>query len=95
LLLTAAPALRDNRNAASDAGAPFYAIERRGRHAEAGRDLSHADVGIGQHGLGGLDVVLGECRRTALCGPRPGGGQAARVRSRIRLRSNSASAPNM
>ena len=29
-------------------------IERRGRDAEAVRDLGHADVGIGQQRLGGL-----------------------------------------
>ena len=40
-------------------------IERRGRQAEAVRDLSHADVRIGQHRLGGLDVVVREFRRTA------------------------------
>jgi hypothetical protein len=28
-------------------------------------DLGHADIGIGQHGLGGLDVVVGEFRRTS------------------------------
>ena len=37
----------------------------RGRHPEAVRDLSHADVGIGEHCLSGLDVVLREFRRTA------------------------------
>jgi Resolvase, N terminal domain len=30
-------------------------IERRGRDAKAVRDLRHADIGIGQHRLGGLD----------------------------------------
>ena len=54
-------------------------IERRRRDAEPLRDLSYSDLGIGEHRLGGLDVVVGEFR----------------VRSRIRLRSNSASAPNM
>jgi hypothetical protein len=29
------------------------------------RDLSHADVGIGEHRLGGLDVVVCEFRRAA------------------------------
>jgi hypothetical protein len=29
------------------------------------RDLSHADIGIGQHRLGGLDVVIREFRRPA------------------------------
>jgi hypothetical protein len=28
------------------------------------RNLSHADVGIGQHRLGGLDVVVGEFRQS-------------------------------
>jgi hypothetical protein len=41
------------------------AIERRGRHAEAVRDLGNADVGVGQQRLGGLDVVVREFRRTA------------------------------
>jgi hypothetical protein len=41
------------------------AIERRRGHAEAVRDLGHADVGIGQQRLGGLDVVVGEFRRPA------------------------------
>jgi hypothetical protein len=41
------------------------------------RDLSHADVGIGQHRLGGFDVVAGEFWRTASCAARaPRGGQA-------------------
>jgi hypothetical protein len=38
----------------------YVPIERRRRHAEAVRDLRHADVGIGKHRLGGLDVVVGE-----------------------------------
>ena len=41
------------------------AIERRRGHAEAVRDLCHADVGIGQQRLGGLDVVVGEFRRAS------------------------------
>jgi len=41
--------------------------------AETVRDLSHADVGIGEHCLGGLDVVLREFRRTAsICEPMSG-----------------------
>jgi hypothetical protein len=28
------------------------------------RDLRRADVGIGQHGLGGLDVGVGDLQRT-------------------------------
>ena len=35
------------------------AIERRGKDAETVRDLGHADVGISQQRLGGLDVVVG------------------------------------
>jgi hypothetical protein len=35
-------------------------IERRRRDAEAVRDLSHADVGIGEHRLDGLDVLLSD-----------------------------------
>jgi hypothetical protein len=71
-------------------------IERRRGHAEAVRDVRHADVGIGERRLGGLDVVVREFRRAA-----PGtanasrGGKIRLVRSRIRLRSNSANAPNM
>src|SRR4029077_9459123 len=41
------------------------AIERRRGHAEAVRDLGHADAGIGQQRLGGLDVVVGEFRRAS------------------------------
>jgi len=36
------------------------------------RDLRHADVGIGKHRLGGLDVVVGEFWRApsgAACAP--------------------------
>jgi hypothetical protein len=44
-------------------------IERRGGDAEAVRDLSDADVGIGQHRLGGLNVVVREFRRAASCAP--------------------------
>jgi len=33
-------------------------IQRRRRDAEPVCDLSHADVGIGEHRLGGLDVVV-------------------------------------
>jgi hypothetical protein len=29
------------------------------------RDLRHADIGIGEHRLGGLDVLVSEFRRTA------------------------------
>jgi hypothetical protein len=60
------------------------------------RDLSHADVGIGEQRLGGLDVVVREFRRPASgAASAPRGGKPAWVRSRIRLRSNSANAPNM
>jgi hypothetical protein len=40
-------------------------IEPRRRDAEPLRDLSYSDVGIGEHRLGGLDVVVGEFRRSA------------------------------
>jgi hypothetical protein len=39
------------------------------------RDLSYADVGISEHRLGGLDVVVRQFRRTtsgAACAPRSG-----------------------
>jgi hypothetical protein len=52
-------------------------IERRRGHPEAVRDLGHADVGIGQHRLGGLDVVVCEFRRTASgAASAPRGGEA-------------------
>jgi hypothetical protein len=35
------------------------------RDTEAMRDLSHADIGIGEHGLSGLDVLVGQFRRAA------------------------------
>src|SRR5215217_4813711 len=35
------------------------------RDTETLRDLCYGDVGIGKHRLGGLDVILGEFRRTA------------------------------
>jgi len=41
------------------------------------RDLIHADVGIGQRRLGGLDVVVREFRRTASgAASTPRGGKA-------------------
>ena len=41
------------------------------------RDLGDADVGIGQHRLGGLDVVIGEFWRTASrAAGAPSGGKA-------------------
>src|SRR3954447_27069575 len=52
-------------------------IERRRRDTKALRDLSNGDVRIGQHRLGGLDVILGEFRRTASGAAKaPGGGKA-------------------
>src|SRR6202171_1642716 len=52
-------------------------IERRRRDAEPLRDLSYSDVGIGEHRLGGLDVVVGEFRRSASrAASAPRGGQA-------------------
>ena len=41
------------------------------------RDLGHADVGIGEHCLGGFDVVVRQFRRTASCAANaPRGGEA-------------------
>jgi hypothetical protein len=54
-------------------------IERRRRDAEAVRDLRHADVGIGEHRLGGLDVVVGEFRRTASGAANASRGSEARL----------------
>src|SRR5271169_3550339 len=52
-------------------------IERRRRDAEPLRDLSYSDVGIGEQRLGGLDVVVGEFRRSASgAAGAPRGGQA-------------------
>ena len=52
-------------------------IQHRRRDAEAVRDLSHADVGIGEHRLGRLDVVVGKFWWTASGAARaPGGGKA-------------------
>ena len=71
-------------------------IQRRRRDTKTVCDLSDADVGVGQHRFGSLDVVVGEFWRTTSGAARaPRGGKARWVRSRIRLRSNSANAPNM
>jgi hypothetical protein len=52
-------------------------IERRRRDAEPLRNLSYSDVGIGEHRLGGLDVIIGEFRRTASrAASAPRGGKA-------------------
>ena len=52
-------------------------IQRRRRDAEAVCDLSHADVGIGEHRLGGLDIVVSEFRRPASgAASTPRGGEA-------------------
>src|SRR5271155_3477901 len=52
-------------------------IQRRRRDAQAVCDLGDADVGVGQHGLGSLDVVVGEFWRTASSAARtPRGGEA-------------------
>jgi len=52
-------------------------IERRRGYAEAVRNLGHADVGVGQHRLGGLDVVVGKFWRAASGAARaPSGGEA-------------------
>jgi hypothetical protein len=46
-------------------------MEHRRGDAETVRDLSHADVRIGEHYLGGPDVVLREFLADGLeCGPR-------------------------
>src|SRR4051795_6624709 len=51
-------------------------IERRRRDTKALGDLSDGDVGIGEHRLGSLDIILGEFRRTASGAAKaPGGGQ--------------------
>ena len=39
-------------------------IKRRGRDAEAVRDLRHADVGIGKQRSRDIEVVFGEFRRS-------------------------------
>ena len=56
--------------------APF---KRRRRDAEPVCDLSHADVGIGEHRLGGLDVVVGEFWRTPSGAARAPGGSETRL----------------
>jgi hypothetical protein len=40
-------------------------IERRGGNTEALRDLRDGNVGIGEHRIGGLDIVIREFWRTA------------------------------
>jgi hypothetical protein len=71
-------------------------IERRRRDAEAVRDLGDTDIGVGQQRLGDLNVTVGEFRRTpSFAAKATGGGETASGRSRIRLRSNSARAPNI
>jgi hypothetical protein len=49
------------------------------------RDLGDADVGIGQHRLGGLDIVVGEFRgaSSSAAGAPPAAARPAWVRSRI------------
>src|SRR3954451_8272831 len=52
-------------------------IERRRRDTKALRDLSDGDIRIGEHRLGGLNVIVGEFRRTASGAAKaPGGGKA-------------------
>jgi hypothetical protein len=53
-------------------------IRRRRRDAEPVCDLGHANVGIGEHRLGALDVVVGEFRR-----PASGSARVARRRGRL------------
>jgi hypothetical protein len=43
------------------------------------RDLRHADIGIGEHRLGGLDVVVGGFRRTASGAANASRGSEARL----------------
>src|SRR4051794_32327259 len=51
-------------------------IERRRRDTKALRDLSDGDVGVSEHRLGGLDVILSEFRgTTAGTAKTPGSGQ--------------------
>jgi hypothetical protein len=54
-------------------------IERRRRDTKALRDLSDGDVGIGEHRLGGLDVVVGEFRRAASGSAKPPRGGKTRL----------------
>jgi hypothetical protein len=68
-------------------------IERCRRDTEAMRDLRHADVGIGQHRLGGLDVVICEFRRTApgaASAPRGGKARLGALRDQAALESANA-----
>jgi len=67
------------RNARSIRGSRRWdvPIERRGRDAEAVRYLGHGDVGIGEHRLGGLDIVIGEFRgASSSAAGAPRGGKA-------------------
>ncbi len=43
------------------------------------RDLGHADIRIGQHRLGGLDVVVCELRRTPSPAAKTPGGRQTRL----------------
>jgi hypothetical protein len=71
-------------------------IERRRRDAEAVRDLSYADVGIGEHRLGCLDVVVGEFRRPASgAASTPRGGEPRLGALADQAALDSANAPNM
>jgi hypothetical protein len=52
-------------------------IQRRGRNARTVSDLSHAEVGIGEHRLSGLDVVVRQLQRTTSgAANAPRGGEA-------------------
>ena len=73
-------------------------IERRRRHTEAVRDLGNANIGIGKQCSRDVKVVFRQLhfgRRPPVRPRRRAAARPAWVRSRIRLRSNSASAPNM
>ena len=54
-------------------------IERCRRDAEALRNLRHADITIGQHGLGGLDVLVGQFWRAAAGAAEAASGGEARL----------------
>src|SRR3954447_2151086 len=54
-------------------------IERGGGDTKALRNLSDGDVGIGQHRLGGLDVVLCQFWRSPASAPKPPRSSEARL----------------
>src|SRR3954447_24851398 len=54
-------------------------IERRRRDTKALRYLSDGDVGVSEHRVGSLDVILGEFRRTASGATEPPRGDQTRL----------------